>query len=158
MATKNINPIKPTNQIIPTNFIKKLLKDIAYYKNITIDVNKFIKYKNIKKYKFIKSIDKIDENDLPVDTMLGNIYLIKDSNIIEIYSWYDNAHSLYLEVSCKKSMWLGRIFIINKALNDPENLEYLLTGNKLFYILDELQYVIVQFIQSGFDLYIKNQV
>jgi hypothetical protein len=152
MLTKNIN----NNQIKPTNFIKKLLNDIAYYKNITLDINKFIKYKKIKKYNFKKSIDKIDENDLPVDTMLGSIYLIKDSNIIEIYSWYDTAHSLYLEVSRKKSMWLGRIFIINKALNDPENLEYLLTGIKRFYILDELQYLILQFIQSGFDLYIKS--
>lgn len=153
MSNKNINN---TDQIKPTNFIKKLLKDIAQYKNITLDVNKFIKYKKIKKYNFIKSKNNIDENDLPIDTMLGSIYLIKDSNIIEMYSWYDTAYSLYLEVSYKKSMWLGRIFIINKALNDPENLEYLLTGIKRFYILDELQYSIVQFIQSGFDLYIKS--
>ena len=153
MSNKNI---KPTTHIKPTNFIKKLLKDIAYYKNITLDVNKFIKHKKIKKYKFNKSINKIDETDLPVDTMLGSVYLIKGSNIIEIYSWYDTAYSLYLEVAYKKSMWLGRIFIINKALNDPENLEYLLTGSKRFYVLDELQYLIVQFIQSGFELYIKS--
>ena len=159
MSNKNINntdPIKPTDTIKPTNFIKKLKKDITQYKNITLDDNKFIKYKKIKKYKFNKSINKIDETDLPVSTMFGSIYLIKGSNIIEIYSWYDTAHSLYLEVSYKKSMWLGRIFIINKALNDPENLEYLLTGSKRFYILDELQYLIIQFIQSGFDLYIKS--
>jgi hypothetical protein len=156
MSNKNINPTKPTDQIKPTKFIKKLLNDITYYKNITLDVNKFIKYKKIKKYKFNKSINKIDENDLPVDTMLGSVYLIKGSNIIEIYSWYDTAYSLYLEVSHKKSMWLGRIFIINKALNDPENLEYLLSGSKRFYVLDELHYLIVQFIQSGFELYIKS--
>ena len=136
-------------------FIKKLINDINDYKKITQNVDNFIKYKNIKIYKFKKNIKKLDNNDLPIDTVFGSLYLVKGSNILEIYSWYDIDRSAYLQISLKKPMCISKIFIINKEVNDPENLEFILDGCKTCYGQSEIQYLILQFLQTGFIMYVK---
>ncbi len=134
--------------------MKKLLRDISKHKKLIKTTDDFIKLKNIKKYNFKKRASLIDENDLPINTIMGSTYLIKGNNIIEIYSWYDVSHSLCLQISLIKSTWMSKVFIVNKEVNDPDNIEFILEGSKIFYASTELNYLILQFIQDGFNLYV----
>ena len=52
-------------------------------------------------------------------------------------------------------MCISKIFIINKEENDPENLEFILDGCKTCYGQSEIQYLILQFLQTGFIMYVK---
>ena len=135
------------------DFIKKLMYDIETQKKIQTNPSLYIKQNNLKLYKFNKT--DINEGDIPIQCSLGRSCLIKGENIIEIYSWCEYKHSLYLQINKMKPMWLANIQIINTAENDPENLEFILDGFDNFYLPSSLQYEIIQFIEMGFELFIK---
>ena len=141
-----------------SDFIKQLHYEIEAQKTICQNPQLYIQHKNISLVKFGKKARYIKEDDLPIETLLGSSYLIKGKNILETYAWCDNAHSLHLQISIKRPMWLGKIYIINTEKNDPENVEYLLDGFDIFHSSSNLQYCIINFIQSGFSLYIKNPI
>lgn len=147
MKKYNINNIQP-------NFIKQLDTEINIRNKINKDSKLFIQHKNLKIHKINKSPKYITEDDLPIQTLLGSSYLIKGNNILEIYSWCDKAHSLHLQVSIYKPVWLSKIYIINKELHDPEKLEYILDGCDSFQDSTDLQYFIMSFIKEGFSIYI----
>lgn len=148
-----MNPIEKNSD--SDEFMKQLLYDIKVSK--VKDSRAFVKHKNLKIYKFNKKNNCVKEDDLPVDTLLGSSYLIKGNNILETYAWCDSAYSLYLQMNIKRPMWVGKICIVNVEKNDPENLEYILDGCDIHYASSNLQYSIVQFINVGFSLYIKNR-
>ena len=134
-------------------FIKKLLYDIETQKKINTNPSLYINQNKLIPYIFNKS--NINENDIPIQCTLGSSCLIKGKNIIEIYSWCDYRHSLYIQINKMKPVWLAKIRIINTAENDPENLEFILDGFDSFYLPSSLHYEIIQFIEMGFELFIK---
>jgi len=134
-------------------FIQKLMYDIERQKKINTNPSLYIKQNKLKPYIFNKL--NINENDIPIQCSLGRSCLIKGENIIEIYSWCDYSHSLYAQINKMKPVWLAEIQIINLAENDPENLEFILDGFDSFYLPSSLQYEIIQFIEMGFELFIK---
>jgi len=137
-----------------TEFIKQLNAEINIHTKINNSPKLFINHKNLKLHRFNKSPKYINEDDLPIQTLLGSSYLIKGDNILEIYSWCDKAYSMHLQFSIYRPKWLGEIHIINKELHDPEKLEYILDGCDSFQDSTDLQYFIISFLKEGFLLYI----
>jgi hypothetical protein len=115
----------------------------------------FINNRKISPYKFKKSIFKIEEDDLPIQTLLGSSFLIKNDNIIECYSYCDYNRSMYVQINKRHNTWVGILDIINLDSVDSENVKFLLNGSDIFYRPSNYQYIILQFIQSGFQLYVK---
>ena len=129
-------------------------KEFKNYNNIIKCKEKFIGYKNIKKIVF-KNKKKIKEN-LPIETGLGSCYLIKCNNIIEIYSYIDIAYSKYIQINKNISSWISKINIINLEKGDPENINYIFNDFKICFKPSIIEYAIIDLINNGFDLYIKN--
>lgn len=136
------------------DFVKQLKNEIKQQQDINSDSKKFIKNRKIKLCKFNQSTHKLTESDLPIESLLGCIFLIKGSNILEFYSWCDYNYSLYLEINKQQPIWIGKVSSINIEFKDPENIKYLLDGFDTFYIPSTWQYFILQWLQSGFQLYI----
>jgi len=131
--------------------IKRLMFDINNQKKIQSNPEIFIKHRKLKLTKFNKNST---ENDLPVESLLGSVFLIKGLNILEFYSWCDYNHSLYLQINNKQPLWIGKVSIINIEPKDPENIKFLLDGAETIFSPSNWQYFILQFLQSGFQLYI----
>ena len=134
------------------NFIEELLHDIKKQNKINKNPALFVKQNNLQQYKFSKK--NIVEDDIPIQCLLGSAWLIKNCNIIEIYSWCECA-SLYIQINKIKPRWISKMEIVNVAKGDPENLEFLLDGCNTFYNSVDLLGDILHFIESGFMLYIK---
>jgi hypothetical protein len=141
---------------IESDFIKQLHKDIDKQQVIYRDPKNFIKHKNLRKIKFKNKRDSISDEDFPIEASLGSIYLINGVNIIGMYCWYDHNHSLYLQINKFASRWICKTEIYNKAIDDPEKLEYYLDDMDVLFSLDTVQYLMIQFVQSGFDMYVSN--
>ena len=139
---------------IMSEFIKQLNDDITKQNTIISDPKLYVKSRKMTLYNFDKTTDKLSEIDLPLQSYLGCLLLIKNSNIIEFYCFCDSSHSLYLQVIKKQPLWIGNVTDINIEPSDPEHIKYLLDGNDVFYNLSNYQYFILQFLQSGFKLYI----
>ena len=135
-------------------FMKALILEINKQKEILSDSRKFIKNKNLTMYNFGKKYINVTEADLPTDTILGSSYLIKKNTILEIYSWCDSSYSFYIQLNIKRPTWISKIDIISCENNDPNNVNYILNGSKTFDDPDTLQYMIAQFINDGFSLYL----
>ena len=71
-----------------TNFIDKLLLDIQKQKTINTNSSLFIQYKKLKKH----NLKKINEDYLPMEAVLGDIFLIKNNSIIECYSYINTEN------------------------------------------------------------------
>lgn len=138
-----------------TNFIKQLQSDIKKYKKIQSNPKLFIKSRNARLYKLTKPANKLTEQDLPIQTLLGSVFLIKNDNILEFCSYCDYNHSMYLQITKKQPLWIGLVNIINLEHKDHENIKFLLDGCEKFYSPSNYQYFIIQFLHSGFQLYIK---
>ena len=136
-----------------SDFIKQLNDDINKQKKINSNPKLYTKFRKMTLYNFTKVTNKLSEIDLPAQAYFGCILLIKNSNIIEFYCYYDSSHSLYLQVSKKQPLWIGTVTAINIEPSDPEHIKYLLDGNDIFYIPSNYHYFILQFLQSGFKLY-----
>ena len=91
---------------IESDFIKQLHKDIDKQQIINRDPKKFIKHKNLRKIKFKHDRGSISDEDFPIESSLGSIYLIKGVNIFGMYCWYDYSHSLYLQINKFESRWI----------------------------------------------------
>lgn len=141
---------------IESDFIKHLHKDIDKQQIIYSDPKKFIKHKNLRKIKFKHNRDSISVEDFPIESSLGSIYLIKGVNIIRMYCWYDCNHSLYLQINKFTPRWICKTEIYNKAIDDPEKLEYYLDDMDVLFSSDTAHYLMIQFVQSGFDMYVLN--
>jgi hypothetical protein len=139
-----------------SDFIKQLCKDIANQQVINNDPKKFIKHKNLRKIKFNNQRNLIIEKDFPIEATLGSIYLIKGVNILGMYCWCDNKYSLYLQINKFVNRWICKTEIYNKANGDPEQLEYYIDGMSILFSSDAAQYLMLQFVQSGFDMYVKD--
>ena len=142
--------------LIHDNFIIQLNNDIQNKINIYTDSKSFIIDRMLELYDYKNRGYK--ENDLPVESLLGSIFLIKNNNILEFYSWCDFNHSCYLQINKTKPVWLGTPILINYECGDPENIIYLLSGNRVFYEGDTWQYFISQFVESGFKIYLKKHI
>lgn len=140
------------------DFTKRLKVDIDKQLKVNSDAKLFIQKKKISLFKFKKNINRIDENELPVEVLLGSVYLIKGDNIIECYSYCDNSYSMYLQINKKQPVWIAKINPVNIELNDPEKVRYFLQGCSVFYLPSNYQYFIIQFLESGFQLYTKNKL
>jgi hypothetical protein len=143
-----------------SDFIEQLEWNIKKYQKFNSNPKAFIKNRKLKLYNLPKKIHKninseISENDLPIESLLGNIFLIKGSNILEFYSYCDYNYSLYVQVNKKQPLWIGKVSTINIEYKDPENIKFLLEGSELFYKPSTWQYLILQFLQSGFQIYTK---
>lgn len=136
-------------------FIKTLVSEINKQKEISSDSYKFIKNKNLVLYNFGKKHINVSEDDLPTNTILGSSYLIKKNTILEIYSWCDSSYSFYIQLNIKRPAWISKIDIVNCENNDPCNVNYMLNGSEIFDDPDILQYMIAQFINDGFSLYLS---
>jgi hypothetical protein len=136
------------------DFIKQLEIDVIQHKKITSNPKKFIKYRKIKLHNFKKKISNLTEDDLPIESLLGSVFLIKGATILEFYSWCDYDYSMYLQINKKRPLWIGNVSHINIEDNDPENIVFLLSGSDTFYTPSNWQYFILQFLQSEFQLYI----
>jgi hypothetical protein len=136
-----------------SNFIEQLNNDINKQNKINSNPNLYIKSRKMKLYNFNKDANKLSEIDLPQQAYLGCLLLIKNSNIIEFYCYYDSSHSLYLQVSKNQPLWIGNVTAINIEPSDPEHIKYLLDGNDVCCTPSNYHYFILQFLQSGFKLY-----
>lgn len=137
-----------------SEFIKQLNYEIEIQKTINNNPRLFIKNRCIILHKFKKKLHLLEENDLPTQTLLGSVFLINGKNIIECYSYCDYNYSFYIQINRKQPMWIGRLNIINKSDKYPEHMEYLLEESNI-YRPSNYQYLLLQFIQSGFSLYVK---
>lgn len=146
------NISKNTSYYNDKEFIEQLYSDIDKQNTINKNPKLFIRKKNIKHHKFRKS--KLIEEDLPIQTLLGSVFLIKDTNIIECYSWCDYKHSMYIQINHYRNLWMGKFDIINLDSTDSENIKFMLDGNDVIYQPSNYQYMILQFIESGFKLYV----
>ena len=140
-------------------FIQQLNSDIDRQKKINANPKEFIKSRNIILYNRTKTKNLIHHNiteiDLPIEASLGTIFLIKGANILELHSYCDYNYSIYLQINTKQPAWIGKVAIINIAPKDPENIKFLLDGSDTFYQPSNWYYLIIQFLQSGFQLYLK---
>ena len=136
------------------SFIEQLNFDIEQQKKINSCSKLFIKHRNLKLHNIKNNGGSISDN-LPIECSLGLSFLIKGNNIIEFYCWCDSNHSMYLQINKHIPTWIGKPFIINKELNDPEKLEYFLDGCDVFYNPINYMYFISQFLDVGFQLYTK---
>jgi hypothetical protein len=137
-----------------SDFIKQLHADIANRQAIYRDPKKFIKHKNLRKIQFKQHRGVISENDFPANAHLGSIYFIKGKNIMGMYCWCDYNHSLYLTTSRFAPRWMCKTEVYNLEFGDPEQIKYYLDGISVLFSPDTAQYLILQFVQSGFDMYI----
>jgi len=122
-----------------------LLKDIKRSRKIKQNANLFIQERGLMQIKSL--IPYID---------LGTIFLIKDNNIIEFYSYYDVDRSLYVEINYKLGIWIGNVNIINITNGDPENINFMLGSVYDYYNKDNYKMVINYFIENGFVAYTKS--
>ena len=145
--------------------MKNLLDDIESYSLINKKSTLFIKHKKIKHYKFKnaakqtnnknkKKIVNIEEKDLPYNTLLGSSFLIKNNNIIELYSYCNYKQSLYIPISKYRDSWVCNIDVINIQEGDPENVLMFVDGINVINNPSVLEYFITDFINVGFSLYI----
>jgi hypothetical protein len=139
---------------IDTKFIEQLYADIDKQSIINKNPKLFIQKRNIKEYNFQKKILKLDEEDLPIQSLMGSIFLIKNTNIIECYSWCDYKNSKYVQINNFRAVWISKFDIINLDDADSENIKFMLDGNDIIYQPSVYQYIILQFIKSGFQIYI----
>ena len=146
---------KITKDYLSDEFIFQLNYEIQQQNDINKNPKLFINKRKIFPHKFKKSIFKVVEEDLPIQTLLGSVFLIKNDNIIECYSWCDYNHSMYIQINKKYNIWIGKIHMINLDSSDSENVKFLLDNSDVFYRPSNYQYMILQFIQSGFQLYVK---
>ena len=135
--------------------IKQLYRDIQKTKTIHTNSDIFIKHNNISLHIFTKKTQLLSECDLPTQSLLGSVILIKGDNIIEFYSWCDCNYSRYIQINRTDPIWVCKTTIINIAERDPDNIRFLMDGNECMYHQDNVQYLMLQFIQDGFKLYIK---
>jgi hypothetical protein len=144
-----------TTNISTDDFMNQLNYEICQNDSLNKNPKLFIKKRNITPYKFKKSSFNLQEDDLPIQTLLGSVFLIKNDNIIECYSWCDYNHSMYIQINRKYNMWIGKLDAINIDQSDSSNIKFILDGSDIFDRPDNYQYIILQFLQSGFKLYIK---
>jgi hypothetical protein len=137
-----------------SDFIKQLHADIAKQQAIHKDPIKFIKHKNLRKIQFKHQRGAISENDFPFEAYLGSVYLIKGKNIIGMYCWCDCKHSLYLQINRFAPRWICKTELYNLEPGDPEQIKYYLDGMEVLFSSDTAQYLMLQFVHSGFDMYI----
>jgi hypothetical protein len=130
----------------------QLKRDIAEYASIKSDAQRFIKRKNLNMYNLPRRNPKA--SDLPINAHIGEVYLIKNNNIISYYSYWEQA-SLYAQVNYIKPMWLCRTDIVNAEHGDPEHLRFLLSGCDVITSIDNAHYSILGFLGAGFSLFIK---
>jgi hypothetical protein len=142
------------NYINESDFIKQLYTDIASQHILCADPKKFIKQKNLRKIKLNYQRDLINETNFPIEASLGSIYLIKGVNILGMYCYCDVKHSLYLQISKHNPTWVCKTKIYNKAINDPEQLDYYIDGMDVLFSSDTAHYLMLQFVHSGFDMYV----
>jgi hypothetical protein len=136
-----------------TEFIKQLTREIQIYD--TKKHNKlYLRNRNANVYKFNKSVKHITEIDLPIQTLLGSVFLQKGSNIIEFYSYCNHAESPYIEINKTRPVWMCEINIINLDNTDSCNIMFLLDGFYTFYSPSNLQSFILMFLHDKFQLYI----
>ena len=126
--------------------------DIIKYKQICSNYKNFIKYKNIIKVNLQKNKNIYN---LPYQCFMGSSYLIKNNNMIEIYSYIYFDYSLFFQINEKTSKWISKINIINTEKDDPYNIKYILQGYKQIFFPSELELLISEFINDGFKLFIK---
>ena len=135
--------------------IKLLVADINKQKKIYSNPDLFIKNRGIVLHTFKKSLNNLTECDLPTQTLLGSVFIIKESNILEFYSYCHCNYSMFVTANKKTSLWIGKTNIINMEKKDPENIKFIMDGYETFYKPSNFQYLILQFLQSGFRLYVK---
>jgi hypothetical protein len=135
--------------------IKQLYIEINEQHKINSNAVKFIKYKNITPYKFNKKNNTVCGTDLPIQARSGSIYLIKGNNILHFYSYCDNAFSLHMQFNIHRPMWICKPNIINTEHGDPERLNFLMDGTETIYSYDNLEYLLLDFIHVGFNVYIQ---
>mgnify|MGYP006001434319 CR=1 FL=1 len=132
-------------------FMENLLSDINNYEKLKNSSDEFIKHHTLKK---ITTYKNMISSKLPINTIFGSTYLIKNNNIIHFYSFYDSDYSPHIEVNLRVKRWMCITDIINKENNDPENLSDL---EKYYDIIGDSQLtelLIIEYINKGFDLYI----
>ena len=108
-----------------SNFIKKLHSDIQHQNTISANSELFIKNRNCKLHEFKKIKSTLKNNDLPIQSLLGSVFLIKNNSIIEFYSYCDYNYSMYLQLTKKRPLWIGLVKIINLELYDSESINFL---------------------------------
>lgn len=139
-----------------STLINQLNRDIYQYNNIKKKSKSYIKYKNLQKKHFKVNRNVIRIVDLPIEYILGTIYLIKGNNIICFYSYIDPTYSARIEINIKINTWLCRIEVVNVEGGDPENLNELIKYYDLIRDSEYLGLIILDYIiNKGFDLYIN---
>ena len=123
----------------------ELNRDIEKYEKIKKNSNRFIKYKNIKKYKYI---------GLPNEIFFGTTYLIKNNNIIEIYSYIEYEFSLDIRRKQTDDTWISRINLINIEPTDPDQLKYIFNNATTIFNTETLEATVLDLIDSGFKIYL----
>lgn len=129
--------------------------------NIQHDIDNFLKIKtNAKRYIQFRKLrkkglrKKIDENDLPIQSNIGSLFLIKGNNIIEFYAYIDPCTSIYLTHSVTKKKWIGTVNKINISDGDPHNLHYTLKYCDRVHYRDSYKYLITSLYNDGFEMYV----
>ena len=141
------------------DFIAQLNKDIAHHEKINKNASMYIKHGNLKKVKFHVANSYLRDKDLPVDAVLGTVYLIKGNNIMYFYSYIDPEFSYHIEVNMKRPRWLSISEVVNMDTGDPENLNEIIKYYGTIYDQEYLGLVILGYLMNkGFDLYIKKSI
>ena len=138
------------------DFIEQLHSDIAKYKKINTNASLYIKHYDLKKIKFNVANIYLRDKDLPVESVLGTVYLIKGNNIMYFYSYIESGYSPRLEINMNISRWVCKSDVVNMDDDDPENLYDIIRYYGDIRDPEYLGLIILGYLMNkGFDLYIK---
>lgn len=125
------------------------MRSINEYKKLKSSSVKFARHKNLRQIEHT-----VKETDLPIESIIGCVYLIKGNNIIEFYSYWE-VTSLYIQINYSKPVWFCKITIVNYEHGDPENLNFLFNGCDVLTSIDNSHDSILGLVGMGFDVWKK---
>jgi hypothetical protein len=135
-------------------FTKKLEDDLLDQKKLYNNTPVFILSRNLSQFNFNSKISILHQ--LPIELIMGNIYLIKGSIIIQSYSWCDYNHRPFGFMSETQPLWINKIELLNIKKSDPMyNTLYDAIGDdeNYNYYPDTVKKYITSLINDGFKLY-----
>jgi hypothetical protein len=133
--------------------ILDVYRDIVTRQKKLSNTKQYIKERKLKHHVFKNHMNQLCYEDLPKESFLGTVVLIKGSNIIEIYTWCDYNQSQFLQINHYKPVMLSAIEALYITPKDPDRVNYFLQECKHNIHPNTARSLTIQFVQSGFNLY-----
>lgn len=155
--------IAPPNS---SDFVKQLFKDINRQNKIDKNANLFILANKLQKFELRKNFA---NEELPIETHLGTIYLIKNNSILEFYTYCTNSYQNDISSKTMEQYsyfnykpdpyWMCTVTVHNMNRSDIGDF----VNADMFTDMDELTSAdidrslnfMIMLIKSGFSIYVK---